>query len=92
VITFPWSLEDKDAARAIQLAGSKSVALRHADADLHAVDAIVLPSGCSCGDYLRCGEIAKFAPAYGETGGRRDGRYATQDLVVKCAHLSVNQG
>ena len=62
MITFPGSLDDKDAARAIQLAGGISVALWHADADLHSVDAVVLPGGFSYGDYLRCGAIAKFAP------------------------------
>jgi phosphoribosylformylglycinamidine synthase I len=62
VITFPGSLDDKDAARAIQLAGGESVALWHADANLHSVDAVVLPGGFSYGDYLRCGAIAKFAP------------------------------
>ena len=62
VITFPGSLDDKDAARAVQLAGGESVALWHADANLHSVDAVVLPGGFSYGDYLRCGAIAKFAP------------------------------
>jgi phosphoribosylformylglycinamidine synthase len=62
VITFPGSLDDKDAARAVRLAGGKSVALWHADSDLHSVDAVVLPGGFSYGDYLRCGAIAKFAP------------------------------
>jgi phosphoribosylformylglycinamidine synthase I len=62
VITFPGSLDDKDAARAVRLAAAESVALWHADADLHAVDAVVLPGGFSYGDYLRCGAIAKFAP------------------------------
>ena len=62
VITFPGSLDDKDAARAVRLAGGQSVALWHADADLHSVDAVVLPGGFSYGDYLRCGAIAKFAP------------------------------
>jgi len=62
VVTFPGSLDDKDAARAIRVAGGESVALWHADADLHSVDAIVLPGGFSYGDYLRCGAIAKFAP------------------------------
>jgi phosphoribosylformylglycinamidine synthase subunit PurQ / glutaminase len=62
VITFPGSLDDKDAARAVQLAGGESVSLWHADADLHGVDAVVLPGGFSYGDYLRCGAIAKFAP------------------------------
>ena len=62
VITFPGSLDDKDAARAARIAGADSVALWHADADLHSVDAVVLPGGFSYGDYLRCGAIAKFAP------------------------------
>ena len=62
VIIFPGSLDDKDAARAIRLAGGISVALWHAEADLHGVDAVVLPGGFSYGDYLRCGAIAKFAP------------------------------
>ena len=43
VITFPGSLDDKDAARAARIAGADSVALWHADADLHSVDAVVLP-------------------------------------------------
>ena len=62
VITFPGSLDDKDAARAIRIAGGESVELWHADANLHEVDAVVLPGGFSYGDYLRCGAIAKFAP------------------------------
>ena len=62
VITFPGSLDDKDAARAVRLAGGESVPLWHADASLHSVDAVVLPGGFSYGDYLRCGAIAKFAP------------------------------
>jgi phosphoribosylformylglycinamidine synthase len=62
VVTFPGSLDDKDAARAIRIAGGVAVPLWHADADLHSVDAIVLPGGFSYGDYLRCGAIAKFAP------------------------------
>jgi phosphoribosylformylglycinamidine synthase len=62
VITFPGSLDDKDAARAVRLAGCESVALWHADADLRSVDAVVLPGGFSYGDYLRCGAIARFAP------------------------------
>jgi phosphoribosylformylglycinamidine synthase subunit PurQ / glutaminase len=62
VITFPGSLDDKDSARAVQLAGGESVALWHRDANLHSVDAVILPGGFSYGDYLRCGAIAKFAP------------------------------
>jgi len=62
VVTFPGSLDDKDAARAIRVVGGLAVPLWHADANLHSVDAIVLPGGFSYGDYLRCGAIAKFAP------------------------------
>ena len=62
VVTFPGSLDDADAARAIRIAGATPVALWHGDADLHSVDAVVLPGGFSYGDYLRCGAIAKFAP------------------------------
>ncbi len=65
VVTFPGSLDDRDAARAVRAAGGESVALWHADADLHGVDAVVLPGGFSYGDYLRCGAIARFAPVLG---------------------------
>lgn len=62
VVTFPGSLDDHDAARAIQAAGAESVSLWHADPDLHGVDAVILPGGFSYGDYLRCGAISRFAP------------------------------
>ena len=62
VVTFPGSLDDRDAARAVRIAGAEPVALWHADANLHDVDAVVLPGGFSYGDYLRCGAIARFAP------------------------------
>ncbi len=62
VVTFPGSLDDHDARRAIELAGGQAVALWHRDADLRGVDAVVLPGGFSYGDYLRCGAIARFAP------------------------------
>ncbi|GIE96289.1 phosphoribosylformylglycinamidine synthase subunit PurQ [Paractinoplanes rishiriensis] len=63
VVTFPGSLDDGDAARAAGIAGGDVVRLWHGDPDLHAVDAVVLPGGFSYGDYLRCGAIARFAPA-----------------------------
>jgi phosphoribosylformylglycinamidine synthase I len=63
VITFPGSLDDRDALRAVKLAGGEPVALWHADKDLRGVDAVILPGGFSYGDYLRCGAIARFAPA-----------------------------
>ena len=62
VVTFPGSLDDRDAARAVRLAGATPVALWHADDDLHGVDAVVLPGGFSYGDYLRAGAISRFAP------------------------------
>jgi phosphoribosylformylglycinamidine synthase len=62
VVTFPGSLDDGDAARAVRLAGAEPVRLWHDDPDLYAVDAVVLPGGFSYGDYLRCGAIARFAP------------------------------
>ncbi|MFS4505701.1 phosphoribosylformylglycinamidine synthase subunit PurQ [Clavibacter sp. Sh2141] len=62
VITFPGSLDDRDAQRAVRLAGATPVALWHGDHDLQGVDAIVLPGGFSYGDYLRAGAIAAFAP------------------------------
>jgi phosphoribosylformylglycinamidine synthase len=66
VVTFPGSLDDGDARRAVRLAGAEPVALWHGDADLHGVDAVVLPGGFSYGDYLRCGAIARFAPVMTE--------------------------
>jgi phosphoribosylformylglycinamidine synthase len=66
VITFPGSLDDRDAQRAIRLAGATPVALWHGEHDLKGVDAIVLPGGFSYGDYLRCGAIASFSPIMAE--------------------------
>lgn len=62
VITFPGTLDDVDAARAVRLAGAESVDLWHADADLKGVDAVVAPGGFSYGDYLRSGAISALAP------------------------------
>ncbi|MET8994731.1 phosphoribosylformylglycinamidine synthase subunit PurQ [Amycolatopsis sp. Hca4] len=62
VITFPGTLDDGDAARAVRYAGGEAVSLWHADEDLHDVDAVIVPGGFSYGDYLRAGVIARFAP------------------------------
>lgn len=62
VVTFPGTLDDRDAARAVRLAGATPVALWHADTTLADVDAVVIPGGFSYGDYLRAGAIARFAP------------------------------
>ncbi len=62
VVTFPGSLDDRDAQRAIKIAGAEPVALWHGSHDLEGVDAIVLPGGFSYGDYLRAGAIAALSP------------------------------
>ncbi|MFP5370902.1 MAG: phosphoribosylformylglycinamidine synthase subunit PurQ, partial [Actinomycetes bacterium] len=74
IITFPGSLDDVDAARAVRLAGGEPVVLWHADHDLKGVDAVVLPGGFSYGDYLRAGAIAARAPLMQDVVDRaRDG-------------------
>jgi phosphoribosylformylglycinamidine synthase subunit PurQ / glutaminase len=65
VVTFPGSLDDGDARRAVELVGGEAVALWHADEDLQGVDAVILPGGFSWGDYLRCGAIAHRAAIMG---------------------------
>jgi len=62
VVTFPGSLDDHDARRAVRVAGGEPVSLWHGDDSLRDVDAVVLPGGFSYGDYLRAGAIARFAP------------------------------
>ncbi len=62
VVTFPGSLDDEDAARAVRAVEVEAVSLWHADADLRGVDAVVIPGGFSYGDYLRAGAIASNAP------------------------------
>lgn len=77
VITYPGTLDDRDAQRAVRLAGGTPVPLWHADSDIKKVDAVVLPGGFSYGDYLRCGAIAAKAPATQEVI-----RLAAQGLPV----------
>ena len=62
VLTFPGSLDDRDAMRAVRALGGEAVSIWHGDADLQGVDAVILPGGFSYGDYLRTGAIARFAP------------------------------
>lgn len=66
VVTFPGTLDDRDAARAVRFGGGEPVALWHGDHDLKSVDAVILPGGFSYGDYLRCGAISRFAPVMSE--------------------------
>ncbi|MGH2651741.1 MAG: phosphoribosylformylglycinamidine synthase subunit PurQ [Actinomycetota bacterium] len=75
VVTFPGSLDDRDAVRAVAFMGGNGVPLWHADRDLRRVDAVILPGGFSYGDYLRTGALARFAPimdevqAFADRGG-----------------------
>ena len=66
VVTFPGSLDDQDALRAVRLSGADAVPLWHGSDTLTEVDAVILPGGFSYGDYLRCGAIARFAPVMTE--------------------------
>ena len=66
VVTFPGSLDDRDAQRAVRIAGATPVALWHGAHDLEGVDAIILPGGFSYGDYLRAGAIASHSPIMAE--------------------------
>ena len=72
VVTFPGSLDDRDAIRAIELMGGEGIPLWYAERDLRGVDAVVLPGGFSYGDYLRCGAIARFSPVMDEIRGFAD--------------------
>ncbi|MBO1030813.1 phosphoribosylformylglycinamidine synthase subunit PurQ [Tessaracoccus sp. SD287] len=75
VVTFPGSLDDHDALRAVQLSGAEAVPLWHASDDLGGVDAVILPGGFSYGDYLRCGAISRFSPV--------------MDSVIDAAHRGM---
>jgi phosphoribosylformylglycinamidine synthase len=63
VVVFPGSNDDRDAAWALSALGGDPVLVWHAERELTDVGAVVLPGGFSYGDYLRCGAIARFAPA-----------------------------
>ncbi|GAA4891509.1 phosphoribosylformylglycinamidine synthase subunit PurQ [Tessaracoccus lubricantis] len=75
VVTFPGSLDDHDALRAVQLTGAEAVPLWHGSDSIDGVDAIILPGGFSYGDYLRCGAIARFSPI--------------MDTVIDAAHKGM---
>ncbi len=72
VVTFPGSLDDQDALRAVRLCGAEPVSLWHASDSLAQVDAVILPGGFSYGDYLRCGAISRFAPVMAEVISEAD--------------------
>lgn len=62
IITFPGTLDDRDAATAVALGGAEAVPLWHKDTNLNDVDAVILPGGFSYGDYLRAGALASMSP------------------------------
>ena len=82
VVTFPGTLDDRDAVRAVQLAGGTAVPLWHADTSLGDVDAVVIPGGFSYGDYLRAGAIARFAPLMSEIIKAATGSASSNPLPV----------
>ena len=63
VVVFPGSNDDCDAAWALRALGARPVIVWHAERELPAVAAVVLPGGFSYGDYLRAVAIARFSPA-----------------------------
>ena len=65
VVTFPGSLDDRDALRAVATMGGEPLPVWHGDTDLRGADAVILPGGFSYGDYLRTGAIARFASIMG---------------------------
>jgi phosphoribosylformylglycinamidine synthase I len=63
VLQFPGACDDRDALWALAALDAEAVFVWHTAAALPDLDAVVLPGGFSYGDYLRCGAIARFAPA-----------------------------
>ncbi len=62
VVQFPGTNCELDVERAVEHLGGATERLWHADANLHGVDAVVVPGGFAHGDYLRTGAIARFSP------------------------------
>jgi phosphoribosylformylglycinamidine synthase I len=63
VLRFPGACDDRDALWALAALDAEAVFVWHTETALPDLDAVVLPGGFSYGDYLRCGAIARFAPA-----------------------------
>ena len=61
VLRFPGINREKDAARALTLAGFDTSYVWHTDTELPKCDLVMVPGGFSYGDYLRCGAIAARA-------------------------------
>ena len=69
VLRFPGACDDRDAFWALAAFDAEPVFVWHTETDLPDLDAVVLPGGFSYGDYLRCGAIARFAPAMEAVAG-----------------------
>jgi phosphoribosylformylglycinamidine synthase subunit PurQ / glutaminase len=63
VLRFPGACDDRDALWALSALDAEAIFVWHTETELPDLDAVVLPGGFSYGDYLRCGAIARFAPA-----------------------------
>ncbi len=63
VLRFPGVCDDRDALWALAALDAEALFVWHTETELPDLDAIVLPGGFSYGDYLRCGALARFAPA-----------------------------
>src|SRR5205809_5229264 len=63
VVTYPGSQDDRDALWALSALDAEALFVWHTETELPHLDAVLLPGGFSYGDYLRCGAIARFAPA-----------------------------
>ncbi len=63
VLRFPGACDGRDALWALSALDAEALFVWHTETKLPDLDAVLLPGGFSYGDYLRCGAIARFAPA-----------------------------
>ncbi|MGF9660956.1 phosphoribosylformylglycinamidine synthase subunit PurQ [Arthrobacter crystallopoietes] len=89
VITFPGTLDDRDASRAVRLAGGTAVSLWHGDHDLQGVDAVIIPGGFSYGDYLRAGAISRFAPLMDQVVDAAEAKHYPMPVLGICNGFQV---
>ncbi len=69
VLRFPGACDDRDALWALAALDAEALFVWHTETELPHLDAVLLPGGFSYGDYLRCGAIARFAPAMEAVAG-----------------------
>ncbi len=63
IVVFPGLNRDRDMIAALtKIGGAAPAVIWHKDAEIPAVDLIVIPGGFSYGDYLRAGAIAARSP------------------------------